>query len=116
MKASGVVYTATDATPLMAPEPGMVRQVLAYSPELMMVRHTFTKGWAGARHSHPHHQMVYIVSGHVVFEAEGKKWDLRAGDSLVVDGGVEHQAAALEDSEALDIFTPYRDDYAKAGA
>jgi hypothetical protein len=28
-----------------------------------------------------------------------------------VDGSVEHQAAALEDSEVLDIFTPYREDY-----
>jgi quercetin dioxygenase-like cupin family protein len=112
MTKSGVVYTATDATPLTAPEPGMVRQVLAYNPHLMIVRHKFTKGWAGAKHSHPHHQMVYVVSGHILFEAEGKKWDLRAGDSVVVDGGLEHQASALEDSEALDVFTPYREEYA----
>lgn len=112
MKESGIVYTATDATPTSKPEPGMIRQVLAYSPHLMMVRHHFTKGWVGARHSHPHHQMVYIVKGHIVFEAEGKQWDLRFGDSLVVDGGIDHQASALEDSEVLDIFTPYRQDYA----
>lgn len=112
MKESGIVYTATDATPTSTPEQGMIRQVLAYSPDLMMVRHNFTKGWAGARHSHPHHQMVYVVSGHILFEAESKQWDLRAGDSLVVDGGIDHQASALEDSEVLDIFTPYRQDYA----
>ena len=111
MQASGVVYTATDAAPKSNPEPGMIRQVLAYNPHLMMVRHNLTKGWAGARHKHPHHQMVYVVSGHIVFEAEGKKWDLRKGDSLVVDGGLDHQASAIEDSEVLDIFTPYREDY-----
>jgi unsaturated pyranuronate lyase len=112
MNESGVIYTATDATPRSTPEPGMLRQVLAYSPQLMLVRHQFEKGWNGARHSHPHHQLVYITRGHIRFEAQGKTWDLRAGDSVVVDGGVDHQASALEDSEALDIFTPYRQDYA----
>jgi hypothetical protein len=32
---------------------------------------------------------------------------------VVVDGDLDHQASALEDSEVLDIFTPYREDYAK---
>jgi quercetin dioxygenase-like cupin family protein len=112
MTTSGVTYTATDATPLSTPEPGMIRQVLAFTPHLMMVRHTLSKGWAGARHSHPHHQMVYVTRGHVLFEAEGKQWNLHAGDSLIVDGGVDHQASALEDCEVLDVFTPYRKDYA----
>jgi quercetin dioxygenase-like cupin family protein len=113
MNESGVVYTATNSTPTSTPEAGMIRQVLAYNPHLMLVRHNFTKGWVGARHSHPHHQMVYIVSGHIRFEAEGKSWDMRAGDSVVVDSNLPHQAYALEDSEVLDIFTPYREDYAK---
>ena len=112
MTDSAVIYTATNATPTTVPEPGMIRQVLAYNPHLMLVRHQFTKGWAGARHSHPHHQMVYVTRGHILFEAEGNQWEMRAGDSVVVNGSIEHQASALEDSEALDIFTPYREDYA----
>ena len=112
MNESPVIYTATDATPKTTPEPGMLRQVLAYNPHLMLVRHQFAKGWIGACHSHPHHQLVYVTRGHIRLEAEGKTWDLHAGDSVVVDGGVEHQASALEDSEALDVFTPYRQDYA----
>lgn len=112
MSADGVIYTATDATQVTAPEPGMLRQTLAYNPHLMLVRHTFEKGWQGARHSHPHHQMVYVVRGHILFESQGKSWELRAGDSIVVDGGIEHKASAIEASEVLDIFTPYRQDYA----
>ncbi len=61
MSEPGVIYTATDATETTAPEPGMIRQVLAWSPHLMLVRHTFEEGWKGARHSHPHHQLVYVV-------------------------------------------------------
>ena len=96
---------------ISTPEPGLRRQVMSYSPSMMLIRHTMTKGWVGARHSHPHHQMVYVVRGHIRFEAEGKSWDMRAGDSIVVDGGVEHEAAALEASEVLDIFTPFRQEY-----
>jgi quercetin dioxygenase-like cupin family protein len=94
------------------PETGMVRQVLAYSGDLMLVRHYFEKGWVGARHSHPHHQLVYVVKGAIHVEADGEPaFDCFAGDSFVVNGGVAHQASALEDSEVLDIFTPVREDY-----
>ena len=94
------------------PEPGMKRQVLAHSDQLMLVRHYFDTGWVGARHSHPHHQLVYVVKGAIHVEADGEPaFDCYAGDSFVVNGGVEHQASALEDSEVLDVFTPVREDY-----
>lgn len=89
----------------------MTRQVLAHSDELMLVRHYFEKDWIGARHSHPHHQLVYIVRGALRVEVGEETFDVFAGDSFVVDGGVEHQAAALEASEVLDVFTPVREDY-----
>lgn len=94
------------------PEEGLRRQVMAYSPNMMLVRHRMVKGWAGARHSHPHEQMVYVVSGHLIFEHPGGRFEAKTGDSFLVQGGVEHQASALQDSEVLDIFTPYREDYA----
>jgi quercetin dioxygenase-like cupin family protein len=93
------------------PEPGMKRQVLAHSDQLMLVRHYFEQGWVGARHSHPHHQLVYVVSGAIRVDVDGRVFEVRAGDSFVVDGGVEHQASALEASEVLDVFTPVREDY-----
>jgi quercetin dioxygenase-like cupin family protein len=93
------------------PEPGMIRQVLAHSDELMLVRHYFEQGWSSARHSHPHHQLVYVVRGMLRVEVAGEIFDVSAGDSFVVDGGVEHQASALDASEVLDVFTPVREDY-----
>jgi hypothetical protein len=36
-------------------------------------------------------------------------FEVSAGDSFVVRGGVEHQASALEDSLVIDVFTPFRD-------
>lgn len=98
---------------MSTPEPGLRRQVMSYSPGMMLVRHTMKKGWIGTKHSHPHEQMVYIVSGSIHFEYPGGSFDAKAGDCFLVPGSVEHQASAHEDSEVLDIFTPYREDYAR---
>lgn len=93
------------------PEPGLRRQVMSFSPSMMLVRHRMEKGWVGVRHSHPHEQMVYIVTGEIVFESPAGKFIAKTGDSFLVPGGVEHQASANEDCEILDIFTPAREDY-----
>jgi quercetin dioxygenase-like cupin family protein len=52
------------------------------------------------------------VRGCILFEGDGKTIEMDAGDSVVVGSNVEHQASALENSEVLDVFTPYREDYA----
>lgn len=97
---------------MTSPEPGLKRQVMSFSPAMMLVRHTMVNGWVGTKHSHPHEQLVYIIKGGIRFEYPGGTFEARAGDSFLVPGGVEHQARAFEDSEVLDIFTPMREDYA----
>jgi hypothetical protein len=54
------------------------------------------------------------VTGRIQFDGDGRTIELRRGDSVIVEGKVEHQATALEDSEVLDVFAPYREDYAQA--
>ena len=112
MSLSAVEIVPSQDETMSHPEPGLRRQVMSYSPGMMLVRHRMQKGWVGARHSHPHEQLVYIVSGHLLFQHPGGVFDAKAGDSFLVPGNVEHQASAVEDSEVLDIFTPYREDYA----
>lgn len=93
------------------PEPGLKRRVLAYNDNLSLVEHQMEKGWVGAVHSHPHDQIVYVVRGHLRVTCEGETYDVRAGDSFVVRGGVEHGASALDDSLVIDVFTPCRKEY-----
>lgn len=107
-----IAVTPSNDSTMTTPEDGLRRQVMSYSPSMMLVRHRMQKGWVGPRHSHPHEQMVYVVSGHLVFEHPGGRFEAKSGDSFLVPGGVEHQASALEDAEVLDIFTPFREDYA----
>src|SRR5579875_3523308 len=106
MSNNGIEVTHSDASGMTTPEPGLKRQVMSYSPGMMLVRHTMKNGWVGTRHSHPHEQMVYIISGHIRFEYPGGAFEVKGGDCFLVPGGVEHQASALADCEVLDIFTP----------
>jgi quercetin dioxygenase-like cupin family protein len=103
---------STDHVVATSPEPGLSRRVLASNSQLMLVEHRMLPGWRGERHSHPHHQAVYVLSGRLRFWCGGQAFEVVGGQSFVVSGGVEHQAEALEPSVVLDVFTPTRDDYA----
>lgn len=103
-------------TPSFEPEPGLTRRILAHNPKLMLVEHHMEVGWVGARHAHPHDQLVYVIAGHLTVRCgDAEPFDVRAGDSFVVRGGVEHQASAHEVSHVLDVFTPTREDYLPGG-
>ena len=102
----------TDDSKLTSPEPGLWRQVMSYSPNLMLVRHKIEPGWVGAAHSHPHEQLVYVVSGAIQLAVAGIPHQLQAGESILVAGGVEHQASSEQAAEVLDIFAPSREEYA----
>jgi quercetin dioxygenase-like cupin family protein len=95
------------------PEDGLRRQVLAFNPGMMLVRHQMQPGWRGARHSHPHEQMVYVIRGRIRFICGTETFEMSAGDSFIVPGGTEHEASALAESEVLDFFVPFREDYAR---
>jgi quercetin dioxygenase-like cupin family protein len=103
--------TEVDAPAFFSPEPGLLRRILAHNEKMMLVEHHMESTWVGARHSHPHDQMVYIIKGRLLFQCGDQQFEARAGDSFVVRGGVEHGARALEASVVLDVFTPYREDY-----
>jgi quercetin dioxygenase-like cupin family protein len=105
-----VIVRAGDATGSLA-FPGLVRRVLAHNDRLMLVEHTMEAGSVFPRHSHPHEQLAYLVSGHIRVMSEGEEFEARGGDSFVIPGGRDHEVVALEHSVALDVFTPYREDY-----
>jgi quercetin dioxygenase-like cupin family protein len=106
-----IVVAANKDAQQSHPEPGLTRRVLACNEKLLLIETEMKKGWAGAVHSHPHDQVVYIVRGHLKLTCQGRAFDVRTGDSFAVRGGVEHGASAVEDSLVLDVFTPRREDY-----
>lgn len=106
---------AHDAS-FFSPEPGLLRRVLAHNEHMMLVEHRMEATWIGARHAHPHDQMVYVIEGRLRFRCGDDEFEAKAGDSFVVRGGIEHSARALEAARVLDVFTPYREDYVRGSA
>jgi quercetin dioxygenase-like cupin family protein len=74
-------YVNGGAVKATHPEPGLVRRVGATNDKLTVVEHRMEKGWAGARHSHPHDQVVYVVSGHLSVTCGDTTFEVR-GASL----------------------------------
>ncbi|HVG90062.1 MAG TPA: cupin domain-containing protein [Alphaproteobacteria bacterium] len=101
---------SADAT-TTSPENGLVRRVGAYNHKLLLAEHRMKKGWVGTMHQHAQDQIVYVVSGQLSVTVDRETFIAVPGDSFAVSGGINHQAAALEDSVVVDVFTPCRHDY-----
>jgi len=74
------------------------------------------KGGVIPRHSHPHEQTGYLVSGELRFTIGDSNFDARPGDCWCVEGGVEHGVVVLEDSVAIEVFSPVRGEYLPASS
>lgn len=70
------------------------RRIMAYDSELMLVEVSLKKNGVGATHTHPHHQVDYLVSGRVEFNLNGEKRILLPGDSVVIPPNLPHGAFA----------------------
>lgn len=97
--------------PKANPDPGVIRQVLSDSPDLMVVSFSFEKGARGALHSHPHVQSTYVESGRFRFTLGDESFDIAPGDSFIIPSGAEHGCECLEPGRLIDTFTPRRDDF-----
>lgn len=111
--AEGLVANAA-ATPVDM-LPGVVRRTLNEGERTMLCELRLEKGSVIPAHTHPHEQTGYLVSGRFRFRL-GDEWqEMHPGDSWCVPGDVEHEVEALEDSVAIDIFSPPREEYRDPG-
>ena len=92
---------------------GVVRQILGYNDNIMMVKVKFKKGQVGAMHSHPHSQVTYVASGKFEFTVGGVTKIVEAGDALYKQPNIEHGCVCLEDGILIDCFNPMRDTFLK---
>lgn len=98
--------------PKVPADPGVTRQVLSDSPELMVVAFRFQEeGAQGKLHNHPHVQSTYVESGRFVFTVDGQEINVGPGDSFVIPSMAIHGCTCLEPGTLIDTFTPRRDDF-----
>lgn len=69
------------------------------------------EGAALPTHSHPHEQVVNMLSGKFEFTVDDDTRVLVPGDVVVIPSNAEHSGKALADCRILDVFHPVREDY-----
>lgn len=92
-------------------ELGITRKILSRSKNMMVVKVFFDKDIEGKKHTHPHEQMVYILSGRFEYYIENESRILNKGDSVYIASGKYHYCKSLSEGVLLDIFTPSREDF-----
>lgn len=71
----------------------------------------------GTLHSHPQEQWGVLLKGSGVRIQAGREHPVKEGDFWCTPGGVEHGLiAGPEGCRVMDIFSPPRDEYRKAGS
>jgi quercetin dioxygenase-like cupin family protein len=90
---------------------GIRLKTLVYGEKTLLTEFRLEKGSMLPSHSHPHEQTGYLVSGRMRLTIGGETIDAAPGDSWCIPGHVLHHAEILEDSVAVEVFSPVREDY-----
>jgi quercetin dioxygenase-like cupin family protein len=62
-------------------------------------------------HSHPNEQITMLERGALRFVVDGEEKIVRGGELLAIPPHAPHLVEALEDSVAVDLFAPVREDW-----
>ncbi len=76
-----------------------------------MARFELKRGAVVPQHAHENEQVSYIISGALKFIFEGRDIIARGGEVLQIPPNVPHAAEAIEDTLAIDVFSPVRQDW-----
>jgi len=86
------------------------RQVI-HSDTMTVARMHLRKGCLVPEHSHHNEQISMVEQGSLQFKIGGSERILRAGELVRIPPNVPHSVQALEDSVAVDLFSPPRQDW-----
>jgi quercetin dioxygenase-like cupin family protein len=81
------------------------------SDNITMARFFLKKGCFVQAHSHENEQMSTVITGAMKFVIDGAEVVVKAGETVEIPPFATHSAEALEDTDALDVFSPTRSDW-----
>lgn len=95
---------------------GIEQKTIVHGDKTLMVEFRLQKGAALPLHSHPHEQTGYLVKGQIRLTIGADVHEVLPGDSWCIPGDMLHCAEIVEDSVAIEVFSPVREDYLSPAA
>jgi quercetin dioxygenase-like cupin family protein len=89
----------------------LVGRKVIHGQNITVARLRLAKGAIVPLHSHVNEQISMLESGRMRFVIDGEEKILHAGESLQIPPHAPHMVEALEDSVAVDLFSPIREDW-----
>ena len=110
MVSTVVTHHRWDDIPAEQINPTISRQYIT-ADRVTVARFELKRGAVVPQHSHENEQVSYIISGALKFVFEGRDIVVRGGEVLQIAPHVPHAAEATEDTVAIDVFSPVRQDW-----
>jgi quercetin dioxygenase-like cupin family protein len=92
---------------------GIRIKTLCYGESMLMTEFLLQKDAVLPEHSHPSEQTGYLIKGKIRLFIRDVVRELVSGDSWNIGKDAIHRAEILEDSVAIEVFSPAREDYLK---
>ncbi len=84
-----------------------------HSQRMTTARILLRKGAVVPRHSHENEQISHVLEGSLLFQFDDREITAGPGDLVEIPSREPHRVEALEDSVAMDVFQPVRDDWVR---
>ena len=92
---------------------GIKIKTLNYGRDTLMTEFLLKKDSILLEHAHINEQTGYLVKGRMRLFIDGSSRIVTPGDSWNVPSNAKHKAEVIEDSVAIEVFSPGRNDYMK---
>lgn len=109
------MFTKHSDEGFLNPVEGIEMKTLVYGEKSLLSRFHLKQGSKLPAHSHPHEQTGFMVSGKMTLFIGQEEFSIAPGDSWCIPGNVEHRAEVAQDSVAIEVFSPVREDYLPKG-
>jgi quercetin dioxygenase-like cupin family protein len=76
-----------------------------------VARFELARGGVVPKHAHENEQVTCVISGALKFRFADREVVARAGDVVQIPSWAEHEVEIVEDTVAIDVFSPVRQDW-----
>lgn len=91
--------------------PGRSFKTLVYGENTLFSEFRMEANSILSQHSHHQEQTGYLVKGRIKLTIGQQMFEAEPGDSWCIPGNTDHSAEILENSLAIEVFSPLREDY-----